>query len=125
MQSVIDIIREVSAEICDHYCKFTANIGEYSQTEVDEHCRTCPLNRLAQEKTTPVSRSVDPNDTEPQNCLNCGRAIEPGGGMTSAQVAQKRFEKYGMPLCQRCANVVRERQKAVEDAFGQTGGTNG
>ena len=50
MQSVIDIINEVCADICDHYCKYTANIGEYTQAEVDDHCRTCPLNRLAQEK---------------------------------------------------------------------------
>lgn len=132
MQSVIDIINEVCADICDYYCKYTAAPGEYSQSEVEEHCRTCPLNRLAQEEpkttnTIPGSRPVDPNDTEPQNCMNCGRPIEAGGGMTSAQVAEARFKKYGMPICQRCANVIKERQKAneenISEAFGTIGGS--
>lgn len=49
-------------------------------------------------------------------CMQCGKPIEAGGGMTSAQVAKARKDKYGMPLCQRCANVVKDRMQANAQA---------
>lgn len=46
-------------------------------------------------------------------CAQCGKGIEAGGGMTSAQVAEARTKKFGKPLCQKCANALRDKKEGA------------
>lgn len=47
---VHEIIEEVKANICDHYCKYTAGFidadDEAFAELVNQYCVDCPLNRL-------------------------------------------------------------------------------
>ena len=53
-KKVGEIIEEVKAEICDHYCKYANYIEKYAYyIDPDEYneileirCAKCPLNRL-------------------------------------------------------------------------------
>jgi hypothetical protein len=47
---VHEIIEEVKANICDHYCKYTAGFIDANDETfaelVNQYCVDCPLNRL-------------------------------------------------------------------------------
>lgn len=47
-EPVTKIIDDVKVEICDHYCKYTAQYPTQDRYDkmLDEQCETCPLNRL-------------------------------------------------------------------------------
>lgn len=74
-------------------------------------------------KTTPKAKAQPAPQQQPQaqieNCMQCGKPIEAGGGMTSAQVAKARFDKYGMPLCGHCAKVMRDKKQANEQRIAE------
>lgn len=110
------IQRALTKAIARHGLGLYIYAGEDLPEEATLKTATPPTPPKTAKKTAPAPQPqpVDPQDTETQNCMQCGKPIEAGGGMTSAQVAEARFKKFGMPLCQRCANVVRERQKANE-----------
>lgn len=48
--------------------------------------------------------TIEPPPPPAQKCMKCGRTIEAGGGMTSAEVATARMNKYGLALCNKCAH---------------------
>lgn len=68
---------------------------------------------VAQPKAQPKpdTRPTIPEPIQIPTCLNCGKPVEAGGGMSAEQVAKARFEKYGMALCGRCANEMRNKLK--------------
>lgn len=43
-QTVIQMLDDIAAEICDSYCKYADSIEE--EAELVKHCWECPLNRL-------------------------------------------------------------------------------
>lgn len=42
---VTEIIDEVAADICNHYCKYAAEYTDFEDL-IKERCEDCPLNRL-------------------------------------------------------------------------------
>lgn len=78
---------------------------------------------IATPKTTPKTKAQPAPQQQSQaqieNCMQCGKPIEAGGGMTSAQVAKARFDKYGMPLCGHCAKVMRDKKQANEQRIAE------
>ena len=44
-RSIVHILTDVCAEICDKYCKFP-EACECEDELIDEHCESCPLTML-------------------------------------------------------------------------------
>lgn len=45
-KSVTDLIEEVREEICNKYCKYYDMDHELAQDDLEEICKSCPLNKL-------------------------------------------------------------------------------
>ena len=43
-QTVVQILDDIAAEICDSYCKYADSVEK--EEELMEHCWECPLNLL-------------------------------------------------------------------------------
>lgn len=43
-EKITDTLRQIGAEICDHYCKYPQNCT--SDEELEDHCCECPIVKL-------------------------------------------------------------------------------
>lgn len=68
-------------------------------------------NQQPKEKKPDNRPVIEPPPPPAQKCMTCGRTIEAGGGMTSAEVATARMNKYGLALCNKCAEAKRNGGK--------------